>query len=118
VLRPDTEQALRVVQPGQRVAFATGDQQAPVPGWRPEHSRRVADALRWLDKEGFVKLTPHKGAPPPITLLKPQAQGEPGIEYKRQGDANALHQPPPGPVEERLDHRPARHLAGAADGHS
>ncbi|MFD7652850.1 hypothetical protein ACFV4N_02575 [Actinosynnema sp. NPDC059797] len=67
----------------------------PTPGYWAEMlavagaqpSRRMADALRWLDKEGFVKLTPRKGAPPQITLLTPQAPGEPGIEYKRPVDA-------------------------------
>lgn len=46
-------------------------------------ARRVADALHWLDREGFIRLTPRKGTLPLITLLIPQSPGQPGLEYER-----------------------------------
>ncbi|MFD9739295.1 hypothetical protein [Umezawaea sp. NPDC059074] len=46
-------------------------------------ARRVADSLRWLHKEGFIRLTPRKGATPQITLLTPQPSGVPSEEYTR-----------------------------------
>jgi hypothetical protein len=46
-------------------------------------ARRVADALHWLDREGFIRLTPRKGTLPLITLLTPQSPGRPGLDYER-----------------------------------
>lgn len=60
-------------------------QMLAVAGVQP--SRRVAEALRWLNRHGYIKLTPRKGAFPKITLLSPQGADEPGIEYERPLDA-------------------------------
>lgn len=53
--------------------------------------RRITSNLRWLEKAGFIELTPRPGKPPLIKLLSVEAPGTPYLRASTQGRYVGIH---------------------------